>query len=148
MLTAPVQHQCAGPVGYVALGDAGRLEHQVAALLPQAQQLAQLFIFGRRRLHLPQLLLQLRDLLPQLVVLLLQGLHVLKPLANAADPASHGGTRRTEGRGDHAQGVVQQPRSGAQGRHHAQHHRDGGRRGQQPYSRFRKKSLHVSFVPL
>ena len=31
---------------------------------------------------------------------------------------------------------------------HAQHHRDGGRRGQQPYSRFRKKSLHVSFVPL
>ena len=69
MLTAAVQHQRAGPVGHVPLGDAGRLKGQIRPLGPQVQQRPQPLVFLGCRLRGLQLLPQLGVLLPQRLVL-------------------------------------------------------------------------------
>ena len=142
VLAAAVQNQCAGPVGHVPLGDAGRLKLQVGSLLPQVQKLPQPLVLLRCGLGALQLLPQLGILLPQGLVLRLQFLHAGKVVADAVHPVHHSRSGCAEGGRDNAQCVVEKAGAGAHGRDDAQYHGDHRRAAQQPDTCFGKKSLH------
>lgn len=63
----------------------------------QLQQVTKALVFLALLLGLTQLPLQIGYLRPEIVVLLLQVGHLVKVVADAAEPARHGGACRPEG---------------------------------------------------
>ena len=131
------------PVARAALDDVGGFKREVLSLLAQVQERAQAGVLLTVGLRLAHLFLELRVLLAQLRVFLLERVDALEVLGDRAEPAADRRRGRAERLRHNARGVVEKPRRRPHRGQHAQHHRDQRRRGEDPDAVFGKEFFHV-----
>ena len=90
----------------------------------KSQELTEQLIFLAVRLCLALLGAQIRDLLFERGVFLLEGGHILVILPLVGGPIAHGGGRGAEGRGQHARDVFKHRGGGGKIGQHTQKHSD------------------------